>query len=210
MTVSSPMQQPIQSEMPYVVHVDDDALTKPLDVNSCEIDSAGWQVGLFGGCSDNCCSCVVPWCFPCLGIGSATNWAWGEGAAVINLIYFAALVLGACVASGLDYEYGKQVHETETLVDDGWWWYYDYTYTVTTNNSYAIASIACSAVYLVSLAVFRVLFRRKLALPGYCLMDVLAALFCSCCVVAQMRTHSKRAATMAKGVDTLPAYNADA
>lgn len=207
-TASSPIQKPNQSEMPYVMHVDDGVLKKPLDVD--EINSRGWQVGLFGGCSDDCCSCVVPWCFPCIGIGSATNWAWGEGAAVASLIYFSILIVGSCVASVLDYEYGKQVHATETMVEDGWWYYYDYTYTVTTNNSYAILCIVCSALYLISLAVFRVLFRRKLTLPGMCVTDVLASLFCSCCVVAQMRTHSKRAEKQIQDVETLPAYNAGA
>lgn len=194
-------------EMPYLVHVDEDTLMKPLDVDACEAD---WHVSLYGGCCDSCCSWMVPWCCPCVGIGSAAYWAWGEGTAALSLTYFALLIVGSSVASMLDSRYGEEVHMTETLVKDGWYYYYDYAYTVTTTNAYLIATLVLVGVYLLSLGVFRLLFRRKLTLSGDCGTDLLSSLFCSCCVVAQMRTHALREKQRAKDAGTLPAYYAEA
>lgn len=197
----------IPSEMPYLVHVDDDTLKTRLDVDACEPD---WHVGLFGGCCDSCCSWMVPWCCPCVGLGSAAYWAWGEGAAALSLTYFALLVVGTSVASGLDRQYGEQIHVTETLVQDGWHYYYDYVYTVTTTDAYLITSLVFAGLYLLSLGVFRLLFRCKLTLSGNCGTDFLFSLFCSCCVVAQMRTHALREKKLAMDAGTLPAYYAEA
>lgn len=204
------------SHQAYVVHVDDGKAVK--DQQQCDgIQGDGlhgtWHVGFCDGCCDSCAACVIPWSVPCCGIGQAAHSAWGEGAAMVSAIYFGGLLLGVYITTSLYKMNGTTVTDTATYSEyyDAFYGttfgHWDHTYTSSTSYTLPIVGLVLATLYVLSLGLFRFLFRRRLSLRGNCFFDVAASVCVSCCVVAQMRTHVVRAKQQAVIKDTLPAYD---
>lgn len=186
---------------PYVVHVDDNA----------QVDS-DWRVGLFGGCSDSCLSCVVPTFVPCVGISESACGFMERPQAILLGVVFGILVLCDyifCIlfaTSGKKKEYYYYYDSYYNYLTDTWDYYYTLYYTEKTSYTYFVILWVCILLYVLGLTAFRSVFRSKLTIPGNCGLDLVLSAFCSCCVVAQMRTHTKRGGDMSDDVDTLPPY----
>lgn len=187
---------------PYVVHVDDNA----------QVDG-DWRVGLFSGCSDSCLSCVIPTFVPCVGISESACGIMERSQAIILGLVFGALVLCDYIfvilfaASGkkTDYYYAYD-YEYDYLTNT--WNYYTTLYSrKKTSYTYLVIFWVCVLLYVLGLTAFRSLFRTRLTIPGSYCLDLVLSVFCSCCVVAQMRTHVKRGGDMSDEVDTLPPYD---
>lgn len=203
----------------YVVQVDDAKDIKDQqqsDASQGDGLHGSWRVGFCDGCCDSCAACVVPWSMPCYGIGQAAHSAWGEGAAMVSALYFGGLLAGVYVTNILYKMNGTTVTDTATyseyydaflLTTFGQW---EHTYTTSTSYTLLIIGLVLATLYVLSLGLFRFLFRRRLSLPGNCLSDFAASVCLSCCVVAQMRMHVVRAKRQAAAKDTLPAYDAQA
>lgn len=196
MEAPSPSKTPIQTENPYAAQVE-------------HTDVGVWRVGLCGGCCEDCCSCVIPWLAPCIGITEAARAVTDRSSASALGVFFGILVLGIYISDAiLGARKSETSYEYESRYD---YWTHSYHYygvevkTKVVPYTLAIIVSACCVVYWIGLLVFRGFFRGKLQLPGNCCYDCLATFFCSCCVVAQMRTHVKRG-ELSQDVDILPAY----
>jgi Cys-rich protein (TIGR01571 family) len=197
----------------YAVQADDTKAVKDQSDGSHEDGLHGsWRVGFCDGCCDSCTACIIPWSMPCCGIGQAAHSVWGEGAAMVSALYFGGLLAGVYVTNILYKMNGTTVTDTATYSEYydaflrttfGQW---DHTYTTSTSYTLLIVGLVLATLYVLSLGLFRFLFRRRLSLPGSCLFDLAASVCLSCCVVAQMRTHVVRAKCQPK--DTLAAFDA--
>lgn len=204
----------------YTVQVDDVKAIK--DQQQCDGSQedglhGSWRVGFCDGCCDSCAACVIPWFMPCCSIGQAAQGVWGEGTAMISALYFGGLLAGVYVTNILFKMNGTSITDTATYSE-----YYDaflrttfgqweHTYTRSTSYTLLVVGLVLATLYVLSLGLFRFLFRRRLSLPGTCLFDLAASVCLSCCVVAQMRTHivrAKQQAAAAAAKDTLPAFDA--
>lgn len=170
-----------------------------------------WRVKLCDGCCDDCCCCIIPTFVPCVGIAQAARAIMDRPSATALGVFFGILVLGFYVSGaivGATSSTPKTTYEYESVYDylTGT---YDYLHVKVTKETIpralGVTFFAFWVVYGIGLLVFRGAFRSKLQLPGNCCDDCFAAFFCSCCAVAQMRTHVKRG-EFRPSVDILPAY----
>lgn len=189
----SELVSPAQTLSPHVSHEDGDEDEQPA--------AGAWQVELFCGCFDSWSSCLVPSFAPFIGIGEAAMAVMGSAGA-IALCIFCVIVVGMDIEIVSGFASGRET-ESQVVYDGSYWT------TLTTTSYRPIFSRNLSLlafIYLNGVLVVRSYFRNKLRIPGSKYTDCIAACFCSCCAVAQMRTHVKRC-EVDPDVDTLLPYH---
>lgn len=140
-------------------------------------------------------------CFaPFIGIGEAAMAVMGSGWAIAVCIIFCVIVVGIDVeiVSGLATD--RETNSQEV---------YDVYSATTVMTSHYRPSFSPNLAWLALLLERRHghprYFRSKLQIRGNTCADCIAGCFCSCCAVAQMRTHVKRC-EVNPNVDTLLPY----
>lgn len=157
-------------------------------------DKVKWEVGLCD-CFDSCGNACFALILPCFAAGGSVNRVGGTATVTCFMLLIASVTSIVCY-----------ILYDNSAADHDRYYYSYYNYSDDRNNTYLAAAIALTLVYATVLAVVRQRVRMFYRIHGDCCGDCCVTLFCTCCVVAQMRTHTIRAKTAEVARATLPAY----
>ncbi|RLN88111.1 hypothetical protein BBJ28_00015770 [Nothophytophthora sp. Chile5] len=174
-----------------------------------------WDIGFcdcFTHCVPNCC--MVTFC-PCISMAQIAS-KLNITSYACALITILLLMIAECVTFGLAMnEFAEQYRTRDGYYDYYYDYYYGYHYydyydETSTSVAFRIISAVVRIIFAVFVWQLRSKTRERFQIPGGCICDCCAALFCSCCTLAQVATHVKSytpgSCDFGPPVDTLPAY----
>lgn len=172
------------------------------------IPTGAWAAGLFD-CLDN----MMPNCFmvtlcPCVALAQLST---RLGVASYRLVLGLLLLVTALEITSFALVWTMSDDDDDS--SDGSYYFYGWEHSghsgnAVANGTFAVLTLLVQMLLFVYIWQLRVKTRTRFQLPGNAATDCLSSWFCSCCTVAQLRTHLRcyQPGDCSWGPDVLQAY----
>ncbi|KAF1329300.1 Uncharacterized protein FI667_g5944, partial [Globisporangium splendens] len=158
-----------------------------------------WETGLFGFGDASWMHCFLALVLPCAIASNIEAMidrsSYGIGAFVMGIAF-----LGEIVCATQSYQDGQVDHTV---------WTREYSDETLPISMWSLAAVVCGIMYASGVFAFRNMTRHYYRIPGSCCLDVVTAVCCSPCSMAQLSRHFEIAGPSVyanEALDTLPAY----